>query len=623
LGWALPLTALLSAAADLGVAAARGYLFRTDAVVLIATSVATVALLSGAALAVLWALGRRLFIGRAPHTCVLTAALWPILFQHVYLTGRPALWWPDVATIALLVGVGLIEIRRGGRGPGPRFAWTLVGLSAVALTWSLVPRLPGASLLRAPSGPAVAASPERPNLILIVLDTLNASHLGLYGYPRPVSPWLDEYAAGSAVFEHAVSSSSWTLPAHATLFTGLFSRAHGADLAEDVEPDPEAAHGLAGFSQARPLSAEATTLAEVAERAGLDTAAICANNSFLHRFFGLDQGFRSYVDVLPVEAAAESAGIWFAARAFQPLRFLANGNGRVYLMASEVNALALRWLESRKDRRFFLFLNYMDAHDPYLPVGEYRQLFPAAWPPGSVDADAIRSRRRGILPEERAALVDPYDAEIRYLDDQLRALFGRLESWGILENSLVVIVGDHGESFGEHYDLGHGNGVYEAEVRVPLIVRLPGQAEGSRVERVVHLVDVLPTVLSEMGLEDLPDLQGNPLHESERLHAPVAYSARFPNLAAEHPGHFDRSHYAVYEDPWKLIVRSDGEVELYDIRSDRQELDNLAGRRPEIVTRLSETLTEFEETVQPRFVRSNPPRDPELLERLRALGYVQ
>jgi arylsulfatase A-like enzyme len=454
------------------------------------------------------------------------------------------------------------------------------------------------------------SSPEHPNLILIVLDTLNASHLGLYGYPRPVSPSLDAFAEHSAVFERAVSSSSWTLPAHATLFTGLFSRAHGADVADTgVTPTVDSV-------TARPLAPEAETLAEIARKAGLETGAICANSHFLHRSFGLHQGFGTYVDVLPSLAGNEPAGLSFAGRFLKgTLPWLAHRNGKAYLRASEVNALALKWLRDRRDRRFFLFLNYMDTHLPYLPVGPYRRLFPRAWPPATVDRTAIQERQREILSEERQGLVDAYDAELRYLDDHLGVLFGHLGASGLLDRSVVVIVADHGESFGEHHALDHGNGVYETEVRIPLIVRLPGQREGRRVARLVHLVDVMPTILEATGLPRPAELHGDSLWHSERRYPPVSYTDHFRDSS--------RTHHAIYRDPWKLIRRSDEVVELYNIRDDPEETSDLSGQRADLVVALSRALDAFEQTVVPRFELQPPPQDADLLERLRAIGYIQ
>jgi arylsulfatase A-like enzyme len=202
-------------------------------------------------------------------------------------------------------------------------------------------------------------------------------------------------------------------------------------------------------------------------------------------------------------------------------------------------------------------------------------------------------------------------------------LFRRFESWGLLERSIVVIVGDHGESFGEHYNLGHGNGAYEPENRIPLIIRLPGQNKGQRISQTVHLVDVMPTILKEMKLVQPVGLEGNSLWNLPHVHTPITYTGRFPDLAEKYPQFYDRTHYAVYNDPWKLILRSDGDAELYDIYADPDELYDQASKRPDLVGELTHKLLLFKENIKPRFSKKKSNPDPDLLERLRVLGYIQ
>jgi arylsulfatase A-like enzyme len=289
-------------------------------------------------------------------------------------------------------------------------------------------------------------------------------------------------------------------------------------------------------------------------------------------------------------------------------------HGRSYLLAEEVTELALRWLEPRRHRPFFLFLNYMDPHAPYLPVRGYRDLFPQADSPQILDRARIESGERAILDRERGPLVDGYDAELRYLDDQLHRLFVRLAEWEQLDHTLVVIVGDHGESFGEHFELEHATGLHEPQLRVPLILRRPGQRSGSRVARPVHLVDVMPTILAETGLEPPPGLQGMSLFEEGPRPYPVT----------AHLGRYRRDYVesAIYSHPWKLIVSSAGEVELYDLQADPIESVNLAPEHPHLVRELSRELEGFKREVGPRFDPDSRPLDSETLEALRSLGYV-
>src|SRR5262249_19352582 len=152
-------------------------------------------------------------------------------------------------------------------------------------------------------------------------------------------------------------------------------------------------------------------------------------------------------------------------------------------------------------------------------------------------------------------LVDDYDASVRYLDGQLERLFADLEAAGALEHTVVLIVGDHGESLGEHHELGHANGVYASEVHVPLLLRLPGQAAPRRVPDVVDLADVLPTLTELLHLERPPVVQGDSLLAAGRAHPAIAFTGPYSDLARAHPRYYARSHYAVYRDPWVLISR--------------------------------------------------------------------
>jgi arylsulfatase A-like enzyme len=625
----------IATALDFAIAIQHGYRLRTEQLTLIGIDAALLALGS---LPVLALLAATRFVphlpdlaARLPRSCVLAAAAAPLApFALARAEGALALGLFAVAALALLAFAAL-EWRLA------RPASWISGVATLAVAWGLLTLFahgdpPGSQRLHEP-GPAsgARASREAPNVLLIVLDTLRADHLGLYGYSRPVSPWLDEFAESATVFERAHSSSSWTLPAHATLFTGLNSRSHGADLIDKGDPggmSPAELGRLEDVARAKPLSAEAVTLAEIARDAGLETGAMCANTAYLYRMFGLDQGFDTYVDDTGVSVdwrpIGLSIGDRLGLRDHWQLSHLVQSNERYYLLGSEINELALRWLEPRRDRRFFLFLNYMDAHAPYLPIGRYQRLFPQAWGPQSVEVDAIRSRERAMRDDEREALVDPYDAEIRYLDDELARLFAKLREWELLENTLVVFVADHGEAFGEHDEIGHGNGVYQPEVHVPLLVRLPGQRQGDRVDRFVHLVDVAPTLLRAAGLPEPPGLEGTSLLELNGQHAGVTYTGRYADLVEQHPERYDRTHWALFRDPWKLIRRSDGDTELYDLRQDPRESRNLAPERPDVVARLTESLDRYQEEVEPRFDDAvEAPTDEGTLERLRALGYAE
>jgi arylsulfatase A-like enzyme len=560
---------------------------------------------------------------RAERTVTVAAALLPLV-GYLVLRDRLGAAWPVLAVAGLLGGLAVLE---GRWRPADRRTWSLAaGGGAALIAAAIVVAARPPALIEPAGDPASAAVPsaERPNLLVVVLDTLRADHLGTYGASRPTSPWLDGFAADATVYERAVAPSSFTLPSHASLFTGLYPESHGATVDEHgvslsnlgLEDDP---------TRVRPLADEARTLAEIARDAGLETGAVCANVAYLSRWFGLDQGFDTWAVPEGGWNGRRPAGLVLGRKLAARLlpargdwwyRSRILGAARPYLFGSEVNRLALRWLESRRDRRFLLFLNYMDPHAPYMPVGEYRTLFAEADAPQNVDRAAIESGEREITEAERAPLVDAYDAEVRYLDDRLRELFATLEEWGLLEHTVVVLVGDHGESFGEHHEMEHATGLHEPQLHVPLILRAPRRTTGERVERFVSLVDVMPTLLDLGGLGRPEDLQGVSLLEP-------AAERPLPIAATLGPYMRDWSQRAVYDDPFKLIDTSRGDVELYDLRADPRERENLAARFPEHVERLTEQRAAFERVAVPRYAPLDVEQmDPDTRRRLEALGYV-
>jgi arylsulfatase A-like enzyme len=624
---------VVATALDVLLCAFRGYILRGDLLLLLGMEFLLMVLCAALAYAVLMVLGRlraaTSVVRSMPRAIVLLAAWAPVGLLRIRRLETPTSLIPELL-ILLLVGMfGYAEARRAAAPPGPWSASFVVFGSALVVWAAVAIPLPGRSMLRPPENPArPAATVDGQNLLLIVLDTLRAEHLGVYGYPKPTSPFLDGFSEKAYVFERAVSASSWTLPSHATLFTGLFPRSHGAHSVEADEPGIDARYipRTQTNLKTRPLASEAVTLAELAREHGLETGAICANVAFLYDIFGLDQGFETYVDELGnrrdwIPVGTRLAGELGLRRSW-PYRRAVQRNHQNDRFADEVTRLALEWIDDRRDRPFFLFLNYFDPHAPYWPPGRYARRFSYAGPPLVSDEDAVLSGERELSPDDRNRMVEAYDAEIRFLDDQLGVLFRSLEAWGLLDRTLVVITGDHGESFGEHFDLGHGNNVYETEVRIPLIMRYPGQQAGRRVNRIVHLVDIFPTLLEALGIEPPPGQQGDGLLSGRRTHPAVAFVKPHLSWIDLHP-RFAQSHVAVYRDPWKLVLHSDGTEELYDIRQDRDEQSDLAAERPDLVSELRRELQVFEDAVQPRFASQATELDDETLLRLKALGYVQ
>lgn len=614
----------VACAVDVALSALNGYYFRVDAVLLLLWEVGGIALGTGAAvvgLTIGLAIVRQIIpLPPLSGTVTYAATIAPIALLIVWRHPEPIFLIVLAVLVLGIVVVAWLEARKGLNLARPALAMFLSIASVGAIAASIALPLPGRSqVVAAPSTPA----PERqgPNLILIVLDTLRADHMGMYGYERDITPWLDEFAAKATVYENVSGSSSYTLPTHATLFTGLLAETHGAvELHHHDGADGVSLLELglqADFAEVAPLPEEALTLAEILKERGYETGAICANTAYLARAFNMDQGFDTYVDQMGSRAAWRPLGLSIVVRLPLPekwrLERMLGSNERYYLLAHEINALTAQWIRGRADRPFFLFLNYMEAHAPYLPLPGYRDLFPNSYARQMEDWARINKGEIVLTALEKSVLVDAYDAEIKSLDDRLRAMFTHLEAEGALENTIVAFVADHGESFGEHGRLGHALTVFQPEVHVPLIVKLPGQTEGKRETRFVHQADLMPTLLRELRAPVPVAIEGTDLTVTGRKLPMVTYFGPYER---------DYTEYAVYSDPWKLVWSSDKPAQLYNLRDDAGEKNNLADAQPEVVTELLALLEEHHQRSSIKLNVGPMVLDSETEERLKAIGYV-
>ncbi len=437
--------------------------------------------------------------------------------------------------------------------------------------------IPIALAAAAGCGPLAAA--PAPDLILLSLDTTRADYLGCYGHRGGLTPALDQLAAEATVYERAYSPSSWTLPAHASLFTGKLPTSHGASL------DPKGPISLASALQDRHwshyrawgLSEDEQTLAERLQSHGFETAAIVAG-PWLKRIFGLAQGFAHYDD-----------------NGIQAI------NGRP---AAEVTDAALAWLETHHDRPLFLFLNYYDPHFPFAPPPEFMPAPPAS-PPAD---DAAR----------HAWLRELYAAELRYLDAQLARLFAGLRELGRYDGALIAVTADHGELLGEQGRFGHGKTLSEAEIRVPLLIKVPlgrGPAPG-RSQAPVSLTDLLPTLLHELGVAPPTDIQGELLPAP--AHPIVAEVDPLPSQSR------DGAWRALVRADWKYAASEHGAERLFDLRADTAEERDLTRDEPQRAAALRAALDAYLASLPPP-PRGGPERqlDPETQRALEALGYLE
>jgi arylsulfatase A-like enzyme len=395
----------------------------------------------------------------------------------------------------------------------------------------------------------------RPNVLLISLDTLRADRVGSYGYERPTTPFLDELAARGVRFSHAFVNTHCTPQSHATLFTSLYQETHGVGMG----PLPKTELGR--MRSRRSVLAEShVTLAEILRDAGYLTLAV-TEGGFMDRYFGLDQGFVEYYD---------------SARTID--------HGAIRLR---------RMLRRHADdpRPVFALLHTYEVHEPYTPPESYRAQFGWTESPYEATTDRISViRESGFPAEDVRYLSDMYDAELRFADDTLRDLFHDLDAMGFLDESLVVVISDHGEEFREHGELSHRDTLYEEILRVPLLIAGTG-IEGGRVDdRMASLVDVTPTILARLGLTPSARQDGRDLL------APAS-AEEDPAVFAQ----FGARRYAVRTRRWKLIdtLAPEPRVELYDLEADPRELDDAAAREPEIVAALRARIERWRATAGP------------------------
>ncbi|ELZ05702.1 sulfatase [Natrialba asiatica] len=339
------------------------------------------------------------------------------------------------------------------------------------------------------------------NVLFVVLDTVRKDHLGAYGYERETTPTLSQFAENATVFESAIAPAPWTLPVHASLFTGRYPSQHGAD-------------------QGSPYLEDATTLASILSAAGYDTACY-SSNAWITPYTGLTDGFDdqdSFFEVLPGDVlSGPLASAWQAVNDNDYLRELASKLVRVGAMAhaklasgegadSKTPAVIDRTKsfidDSNSDQGWFAFVNLMDAHLPYYPPEEYRTEFAPGVDPDSVcqNSKEFNSGARDIDDEEWEAIRGLYDAEIAHMDAELGRLFAWLRETGQWEDTTVIVCADHGELHGEHDLYGHEFALYDELVNVPLLVKHPELAADRR-DELVELLDLHETVLDALDVD--------------------------------------------------------------------------------------------------------------------------
>ncbi|MBI2841628.1 MAG: sulfatase [Acidobacteria bacterium] len=451
------------------------------------------------------------------------------------------------------------------------------------------------------------------NVLLITVDTLRADHLGCYGYPLETSPTIDRLAGQSVLFENAYCQIPKTNPSLATIMTGLYPSTHKILQLQLNLPDAY------------------ITLAEALHARGYATCGIVGQYNLSKRT-GLAQGFESYFDTFPSYEAVTRPGGHFDSMAEK--------------RAKDLVDLGIGWFRTTQPRNFFLWIHFMDPHAAYDPLPPYDEAFPESSYSTALEIDVERIHRQAFDPprQDLAYYLRRYDGEIRAMDDQIGRLLDELRRAGALEETMVVFTADHGEYMGDpdgpavQY-FSHGETLTEAEIHVPLIWHIPGETgRGIRLSKVVETADIFPTIM------DLTGLKG-PAWDGQSLSPLFASSNPDQKLGKAFSYSFESNTVSIQSERWKLTwrpkaslagyfegrstfgsVSTSGEWLLYDRMRVGGPLDPMA-MAPDLLGQLQrELLMKLEVPPTKRdhmkYPASQPLNDPELIERLKLLGYL-
>ncbi len=520
---------------------------------------------------------------------------------------------------------------------------------------------------------------SQPDIIFLVLDTQRADKLGCYGHSRAITPNLDRFAEEAVLFVQGIAPAQWTVPSHASMFTGLYP----------------AAHQVTQSHQA--LGPERPHLAELLRTAGYDTVAFCnnplvgiLNNGFKRGF----QTFYNYGGAFPSTPAESSSLPWplsrlaaaytqFLRRISYPIQNffaqselafilsinawmtplwskLANFKGQNERSVTDIVRFLQKREQKKEARPLFLFINLMETHLPFWPPRRFvDELAPylnrdntakttmRAWNREAYRWQAPLAQPLSEL--DKQVLEDLYDAEVAYQDDYLGQLFDLLKQRQNHNNTLTVVVGDHGDGIGEHGYMGHAFVAYQELVHVPLLLHWPGRLQPNQVQtpastrRVYHtMLDAAAALPESHPYLDTAEVKGLSLLETvrgrEQEHA--AYSEIYPPLnlvkAIERrqpellePAGCYQVRRALVKEQYKLIQIDDAAAELYDLQADPHEQTNLAAAHPDVTTDLNDHLNRVRrqtELQRERFTSgaaADAQMDEHLLQRLRGLGYLE
>ena len=433
---------------------------------------------------------------------------------------------------------------------------------------------------------ACTSEPELPKpdvVFMITLDTLRADHLGSYGYMRDTSPNLDAFAKESVFFENAITTMSTTLPAHVSLFTGTHTIHHGVESNFNMS--------FNGFEARDDLN----SMVPVFQREGYQTAAFVSTVPLMKNT-GIHLGFDEF---------------------FEP-----DLEKEEYFLSAEViNEKVYSWLETRPEGPAFVWIHYSDPHSPYVPPKGFNTFRE------DPELNKVIATRMGKQPNKQVIdLYNAYDGEVRYLDHELGELFKAIRKHGLYDNSVITIVGDHGEGLEQHGWIAHGP-IYDEQILVPLMIKFPkgSPLNGTRYESVTSIIDI-PNIMD--GGADLP------FHDDDRklwqgfdvlneFDSHGVFSARVIRGDRDHIFKSGRR-FSLTEDRWKYFYLTEHEDELFDRINDPHELVNVIDQYPDVAARMKANVSGLMERYwnKTNDGESQPPLPAGVEKGLEALGYT-
>jgi len=453
---------------------------------------------------------------------------------------------------------------------------------------------------------------KKPNIIFLLVDGLRPDRLGCYGYKRGTSPNIDKFSEKTVFFENTITQGNYTIPAVGSILTGLFPFSHGATPKTKMSP-------------------KIKTWAQRMNNLDYKTCAF-VGGAYFSKEFGFDTGFDEF------HQDKESCGLARKQRLFDNQKEL------------------FKWLDENKDENFFLFLHGFDVHVPFEPPKEFAEKF-CSTEKVEIDTNllnlmAVQLREKKITEKQVKRASDLYDAEINYFDNRLGGLFDEIKRLGLWDNSYIIVTSDHGIAFMEHGEISYGGfNFYDELLKVPLMIKRPGEHEGKKIKALARHIDIMPTILDLEGVKFGDEIAGESLKETfEKGFNESSADSYYENSSKS------RFIRAYRNSKWKIIekkmhtskairrispktffaylknffkvmksaeLRSQlgGKIELYNISVDPEEKENLAGKNPEKLAELMEKMDSFKER-HVKFKSESAELSPETQQKLKTLGYL-